>query len=539
MNAPAAHDARVRSGALLGGFALLTALRAPWLVLAPRFFAEEGVLYFRYALDHGSLDSLTARHLGYFALVPNAATALAAQLPLASAPYATLAFAFAVQMLPAAVIIHDRSLFRTEREKMFALTVLLLPLAMRREWLSTIHAQFWLALTMCLMLVVPPRTRAASMFYAVITTVAAFTGALSGALAPLFVLLAFMRRDRRLFASGVVLGLGALFQAQSVVAARPIAWDPLELLAVAFGKLFVVPFAGTLAEPLTVALFERAHDPVTATMVGITAMLVVVGARRLLTVDGRILAFAAAFLGVASLIAALGSHAELARPMHGIRYVFVPHVVLGLLLVHGATHARAFRRPLMLALGTMLLAGAVGAASAARFHAVGVAYRDDANAYTRDPGMTLRVHDESCRLAPDAATQRKGFAVHVREGTSASHLRVEVQPAHLDAGADLRFFLVAASPAGDSLASFDGESFASSTVGMLGNEPLDRPGGCMFSDSRARFRTLARSHGAPVTLDLAIDELARRPFEGALFVGYGRDEADAIAKGTFVQLHGY
>lgn len=497
------------------------------------------MLYFRYALDHGVLDTPTAKHLGYYALVPNVATALAAQLPLALAPYATLVFAFAVQMLPAAVIIHDRALFRTEREKMLALAVLLLPLAMRREWLSTIHAQFWLALTMCLMLVVPPRTRAVSMFYAAVTIVAAFTGALSGALAPVFLLLAFVRRERRRFVSGIVLGMGALFEAQSVVAARAIAWDPFELVAVAFGKLFVVPFAGTLAEPLTVTLFERAHDPLTVLLVGLAVVVIVIVATRRLTVDGRILALSATFLGVASLVAALGPHAELARPMHGIRYVFVPHVVFGLLLVHGVTHARVFRSAPMLALGTMLVAGAVGTVSAGRFHDAGMAYRSDANAYTRDPGMTLRVHDQSCRLAPRAAAQREGFSVREFASPTASHVRIEVIPARLDAYADLRFFVLATSPAGDRLASFDGETFAISAVGIIGNEPLDLPGGCMFSDPAVRFRTIARSHGAPVTLDLAIDALRRRPVEGAVFVGYGRDEADAVAKGTFVQLHGY
>jgi hypothetical protein len=360
------HEVRVRRGALMAGFALLTLLRAPWLVVAPRFFAEEGIVYFRYALSHGVLDTLTAKHLAYYALVPNVATAIAARLPLALAPYATLAFAFAVQLIPAFIIVHDRELWKTQRDKVLALLVLLVPLAMRREWLSTIHAQFWLALAMCLMLVVKPRSRSALALYALTTLTAALTGALSDALAPCFLLLGLVRRDPRLLASGAVLGAGALFQAQSIATARALVWDARDLLSVAAGKLIAVPLAGKFAAPLTVALFTHAHSPLVFGLTALGAAAAFFVAFRALDQNGKVLLVVSTYLGIASLVAALGDHAALAQPLHGVRYVFVPNVVYGLLLVWALSRANAPRWPIAAALGTIIFVGIVGAASAAR-----------------------------------------------------------------------------------------------------------------------------------------------------------------------------
>ena len=113
---------RLRDAHLFGGFVALALLRAPWLLFAPRFFAEEGVVYFRYATSHSFLETLGAWHLGYFALVPNLGAALAALLPLPYAPYATSLVGFLVQLLPAWLVIEDRELFRSRPRVLFFLS---------------------------------------------------------------------------------------------------------------------------------------------------------------------------------------------------------------------------------------------------------------------------------------------------------------------------------------------------------------------------------------------------------------------------------
>ena len=49
MRATPTLEERFGPRTMLTAFAALVVLRAPWLFVAPRFFAEEGVVYFRYA----------------------------------------------------------------------------------------------------------------------------------------------------------------------------------------------------------------------------------------------------------------------------------------------------------------------------------------------------------------------------------------------------------------------------------------------------------------------------------------------------------
>ncbi|HXI26983.1 MAG TPA: hypothetical protein VNG89_01130, partial [Vicinamibacterales bacterium] len=44
--------------------------RSPALLRSPRFWAEEGSVYYAYATAHGGVATLVAPHLGYFSLVP-------------------------------------------------------------------------------------------------------------------------------------------------------------------------------------------------------------------------------------------------------------------------------------------------------------------------------------------------------------------------------------------------------------------------------------------------------------------------------------
>ena len=52
-------------------YAFVLVVRAPWVLVLGRFWAEEATVYLAYAWNHSFLDALTAPHFGYFNLVAN------------------------------------------------------------------------------------------------------------------------------------------------------------------------------------------------------------------------------------------------------------------------------------------------------------------------------------------------------------------------------------------------------------------------------------------------------------------------------------
>jgi hypothetical protein len=520
---------------LVAAYAALVALRAPWLVFAPRFFAEEGILYFRFARDHDAWEALTAPHLGYFALVPNAATVLAAKLPLALAPFATLTVAFVAQLVPGALVAYDRELFVTTRQKLLAFAVLLLPLAMRREWLSTVHTQFWLALSVCLTLVVAPRSRRAALAYAALTVVAALTGAVSDALAPVFLVLGVARRDRRLFVTGLVLGAGALLQASLLAGERSMDWDVRQLFAIALGKLVVVPLTGRLGADATTWLYHGAKHPVFALGSAFVALTAFTLAARAVGAKARLLLLASTYLAVLGLVAALGAHDDLALPMHGIRYVFVANVAYGLVLVYvvGRSDGLAPR----VALACMLVTGAVGALSAGSVASAGLDYRADARAHAHDHGVSPRVHDRTCRMAPDARAARRGFAVELVPGAPFGAQRLRITPGALDRIAELSVYVLhMQSRPTFTVRSLRGDRFFPARGHFIGGPRITEPGLCLTGDEVSRAHAFARFRGARFEVDLPLAPFRSLSSDDGFVVGYGRDLPDALAKGTFVDV---
>ena len=80
-------------------------LRDPSLFTAPRFFAEEGVFYFRNAATGDAWAALSQTPKGYLSLFANVAAYLAALAPLQTAPLVTTLFATAVQLAILAFVI--------------------------------------------------------------------------------------------------------------------------------------------------------------------------------------------------------------------------------------------------------------------------------------------------------------------------------------------------------------------------------------------------------------------------------------------------
>jgi len=89
-----------RNWIVLAAIFFLIFLRSPGILVHGRMYAEEGTVYFRYAWTENPLRALLAPHQGYYSLVPNACTLIAARLiPLPQAAVFLTWCALAIQLL--------------------------------------------------------------------------------------------------------------------------------------------------------------------------------------------------------------------------------------------------------------------------------------------------------------------------------------------------------------------------------------------------------------------------------------------------------
>lgn len=212
----------LRACALLAVLALM-ALRAPELLLQPRFWAEEGSVYFMYAGQHSVWEGLTFIFptVGYFLLSLNLPCVLAAKLvPLEHAPAVTTGFALIVQLIPFVFVIWGRAaLWSSPRAKALACLALLLIYNTSFIWLTSTNLHSWFGLiTFCIL--VESSGKLSRGVYAACLCLLAF-GCLSGPyslfLYPLF-FIGFLR-DRQRAKLGLVVVMTAVGALQAWVVA--------------------------------------------------------------------------------------------------------------------------------------------------------------------------------------------------------------------------------------------------------------------------------------------------------------------------------
>ena len=115
-------------------------LRDPSLFTTPRFFAEEGVFYFRNAATGDAWAALSQTPKGYLSLFANVAAYLAALAPLHAAPLVTTLFATAVQLAILAFVIWGPLPFLRSTAARLLIGLVLLHVGQSDAiWLNSIH----------------------------------------------------------------------------------------------------------------------------------------------------------------------------------------------------------------------------------------------------------------------------------------------------------------------------------------------------------------------------------------------------------------
>lgn len=199
---------------LLAILALLTAWRQPGLLYSPRFWAEEGSLYFCYAYSHSFIQNLLHAELGYYTLYHSLVTSLATLFPLELAPTVTTYAAFLVQIGIGCLILWGETPLLDSRWKRAAVLFLIPLVCYARNWLNTLGIHFWFGILSFFLLIETHETpkNQRDLFRNTMLALAGLTGVTTCFMTPVFILKAFLTRSRRFIRYSLILSACSLIQ---------------------------------------------------------------------------------------------------------------------------------------------------------------------------------------------------------------------------------------------------------------------------------------------------------------------------------------
>jgi hypothetical protein len=203
LNSKKLNRSKLFSFAFLVTLAGLMVWRSPDLLLAPRFWAEEGSVYFEFAYEHSFIEALyfVDWRAGYLNLIASLTSAIAANAtPLEYAPFVTTYVSFIVQFVPFLIIFYGKSkVFRGIWKKIAGcLIILLTPTVIGGVWLNTINLQIYFGLIAVLILLEDLKavSRARRWVYRFLLALGGMSGVYVVFLQPIFVFKAFIERNK-------------------------------------------------------------------------------------------------------------------------------------------------------------------------------------------------------------------------------------------------------------------------------------------------------------------------------------------------------
>lgn len=402
---------------LLGIFVACVLLRSIHLLVHPRFWAEEGVIWFQYDLQHsaGRMLLYVYNLSGYMNLAANVAGVFAGSLArtghILYAPLASSLVALLVQLMPFVILCLGNSRLFNSRWKLIVggLLVLTLPGATPEIWLNSINSMSFAGLIAFLLLFENNTNWRPAVRWAVrvLLILCGLTGIYALVLAPFFFAYYFVRRSREHAIQGFILSAVGAIQAAIVVYFKLHSGLPMRGEAVAalapINVLYyavVTPLVGQDFARLAFRFFgledawwvanSYPHWPAeSAVLAGwVSAIVIAIILVRLCRREYSLekMQLAAIFVSYA-IITTLGS-------LHGVisgRYAFLPALAMLMLVFTNLDSSRSRLRQLLCS-ATIAMALSVGIL---QFYDMqmyaGPSWRDEVAKWEKDPNYGMRV----------------------------------------------------------------------------------------------------------------------------------------------------
>ena len=329
------------------GSVILLRVRDVSFFLQPRFWAEEGSLFFANAYSYAQTQfwykGLTFTRHGYFALWPNLATTIAANLvQLEFAPLVTTLFAFVVQLIPISIILWSRSSFWSTRErKIFGILIVLFTPLNGETWLNTITSQFHFSLVAFLLILEQTNeSRVRDWINRILLVFAGLTGPVSCFLIPIFAFRVWSEKQKERLVQLLILTGCLIVQVTLMTTSK---WSTVSDRVISFGFSDVVLILWTQSVGLVFTGLHSARKffgaldcirqqdaveiAVIPTLVAESGIFWLLSRR--LSSSERLIFLGGYFLIIIlSIIGSIGDKQALINTGSGQRYFLIPNIIL-------------------------------------------------------------------------------------------------------------------------------------------------------------------------------------------------------------------
>jgi hypothetical protein len=199
---------------------LLIVLRAPTLLLHPRIWAEEGTIFYQFALHHSSYDIFTAVHVGYLTLFNSIVSTLQAKLfSVESAAIVSTYIGFLVQLIPVYIIVFTTNKFWDNPLKKIICMLIVIVVMAPELWLNTTNSHFIFGLVTFLIMIISANQL--SVIQKHLFRLFLFVGGLSGPASifftPVFLLKAYREKSKEKYIQAAIISMCAIIQAMVIV----------------------------------------------------------------------------------------------------------------------------------------------------------------------------------------------------------------------------------------------------------------------------------------------------------------------------------
>jgi hypothetical protein len=199
---------------------LLIACRETRLLTSPRLWAEEGKIFYSYALHHSVMDIFLTPQVGYLTLFNSIISFVQARIfPVELAPVVSTYAGFLVQLIPVLIILFTTHPFWNSPLKKMLLSTFIILVTPPELWLNTTNSHFIFGLTTFLILVIPAEqlSPVKKWLFRILLVLGNLTGPASMFLTPVFFIQAYYEKSREKYIQAGIQTIFALVQGSIVV----------------------------------------------------------------------------------------------------------------------------------------------------------------------------------------------------------------------------------------------------------------------------------------------------------------------------------